>query len=43
MVICWFFAIGLIIVNCIFLYKWFKYKNNQIDWHFAKDKLPIDG
>mgnify|MGYP003571253473 CR=1 FL=1 len=43
MIFCWFFAIGLIIVNCIFLYKYFKYKKNQIDWYFAKDKLPIDG
>lgn len=43
MIICWFFAVLLIIVNSVFLYKCFKYKKNQINWHFAKDQLPRNG
>lgn len=43
MVFCWIFAIGLIIINCIFLYKCLKYKKNQINWHYAKYKLPKEG
>lgn len=43
MVICWFFAIGLIITNCIFLCKYLKFKKYHINWHFAKDELPKDG
>ena len=43
MVICWIFIFGLITFNCLFLYKCVKYKKNQIQWQFAKDRLPKDG
>lgn len=40
---CMFFIIGLLLLNCLFIIKLlYKQRKTEINWHFAKDKLPED-